>query len=385
MLDDPMIFTPAPVVPDCAGAVLTVDLKVLQDNWRKIAREVTPAECAATVKGDAYGIGIEPAVRALWSAGCRIYFVALPHEGKAVRQFLPEADIYVMNGLMTGLAVHYRDHDLIPCLASPEEIVEWSDFCKAEGQRLACALHIDTGINRLGLTGRQVEQLAASPQVFDRINLRLILSHLACGDDPGSQMNHQQSDAFDRLRGILPDAKASLANSPGCFLGNGFTHDIVRPGVALYGGNPFATRPNPMSPVVHLYAPILQVRDVPVGGTVGYSATWTAARPSKIEVLGLGYRDGYPRALSYPANDGPAHVMIGGHYAPVVGRVSMDLITVDVTDISEDFARRGGNAEMMGDHVTVDDIARWADTIPYEILTHLGSRYTRLYSTFDSD
>lgn len=385
MTDDPIIFSPAPGVPELAGATLNIDLKVLQDNWRQLAMQSRPAMCAATIKGDAYGLGIEPAARALSATGCETFFVALPHEGAVLRTITPGSAIFILNGLLTNSAAFYQEHDLIPVLSSLEEIEEWSGHCGSVRKRLPGAIHIDTGINRLGLSPTDVEKLAVSPQPLEAFDLRLVMSHLANGDEPGAEKNLLQLALFNRLRSMLPDAPASIANSPGCFLGEEFALDMVRPGVGLYGGNPFATRPNPMAPVVHLYAPILQVRDVAQGEAVGYGSNWKAGRRSRIAILGVGYRDGYPRALSYPAHDGPAHVMIGGHYAPVVGRVSMDMITVDVTDISSDFARRGINAEIMGDHVTVDDIARWADTIPYEILTHLGSRYARLYSAFDSE
>ena len=385
MTDDPIIFSPAPGAPELAGATLNVDLKVLQDNWRQLAEQSRPAICAATIKGDAYGIGIEPAARALMAAGCTTFFVALPHEGAVLRAIAPDSEIFVLDGLMTNSSAYYQEHKLIPALSSLEEIDEWAGHCESVRKQLPGAIHIDTGINRLGLSAADVEQLAETPKPLEAFDLKLVMSHLANGDEPGAEKNLAQLTLFNRLRAMLPDAPASIANSPGCFLGEDFTLDMVRPGIGLHGGNPFATRPNPMAPVVRLYAPILQVRDVAQGDTVGYGSSWQAGRPSRIAILGVGYRDGYPRALSYPAHDGPAHVMIGGHYAPVIGRVSMDMITVDVTDISTDFARRGINAEIMGDHVTVDDIARWADTIPYEILTHLGSRYVRLYSPFDSE
>ncbi len=378
---DQIIFAPAPSDTELAGAILTVDLKLLQDNWKKLADECAPAECAATVKGDAYGLGIEPCVRALWAAGCRSFFVALPAEGESVRRVLDEATVYVLDGLFSGQAAYYEEHGLTPCLNSLQEIEEWAKHCSAQQRRLSAALHIDTGINRLGLSPADVEKLGETPALLAPFKLALILSHLACGDDPNAEMNAMQRKRFDALRALLPSAPASLANSPGSFLGAAFACDMIRPGVALYGGNPFAARPNPMSPVVRLYAPVLQVRDVAAGSSVGYGATWQAKRDSKIAVVGIGYRDGYLRSLSYPASDGPAQVMIGGHYCPVVGRVSMDMITVDITDVPPEFIRRGAMAEIMGDNVTVDELARWAGTIPYEILTGLGSRYTRLYSS----
>ncbi len=367
-----------------AGGVLHIDLKALADNWRFLGEKAAPATCAATVKADAYGLGLEPVARTLWNAGCRTYFVALPHEGAALRAILPEAVIYVLDGLFSGEAPFYGEHGLRPALAGPEEIAEWADYCGRCEARLPAAVHIDTGISRLGLSEGDVRRLAGSPDLLASFRMTLVMSHLACGDEPGNEMNERQRRRFDALRALLPDAPASLANSPGTFLGEGFTHDLVRPGVALYGGNPFSNRPNPMKPVVSLYAPILQVRHLQPGETVGYSATWKAARPTRLAILGVGYADGYLRALSWPAQDGPAQVVIGGQYAPVVGRVSMDSITVDVTDIDEDFARRGVRAELLGAHITVDELAKWAGTISYEILTSLGLRYTRLHAPAES-
>ena len=377
-------MTPPPASPELAGGVLSIDLAALADNWRFMAEKAAPAQCAATVKADAYGLGLEPAARALWSAGCRTFFTALPHEGAALRAILPEAVIYILDGLLPGQAAFYGEHALRPALASLEEITEWAEYCKTAEARLPAAVHVDTGISRLGLSAADVRRLAASAGLLTSFRLTLVMSHLACGDEPGHEMNARQRARFDELRALLPDAPASLANSPGTFLGEGFTHGLVRPGIALYGGNPFSGRPNPMKPVVSLYAPILQVRNVEPGETVGYSATWTATRPTKLAILGLGYADGYLRSLSWPAHDGPAQVCIGGQYAPVVGRVSMDSITVDVTDVDADFAVRGMRAEVMGTHVTVDELAKWAGTIPYEILTSLGMRYTRLYSPAES-
>ncbi|HFC04558.1 MAG TPA: alanine racemase, partial [Rhizobiales bacterium] len=331
-----------------------------------------------------YGLGLSPTVTALGAAGCNSFFVALPREGQQVASVLPDADIYVLNGLFPGQAEFYHKHSLIPVLSTPAQVQEWQDYCRAQELKLPAALHLETGINRLGLTARQTRELAGQRDILTAFKLVLLMSHLACGDEPGDAMNREQKEKFDQLRALFPATKASLANSPGTFLGGEFTYDLVRPGIALYGGNPFASRANPMSAVVRLYAPLLQVREICAGESVGYSSTWTAKRPSRIGVLGAGYGDGLPRALSSPAVEGPACVFIGGHYAPIIGRVSMDLITIDLTDVPEDIAVEGQRVELMGDNITVDDIARWSGTIPYEILTGLGSRYARLYSPSDS-
>ena len=385
MQEAAVIFSPAPEDPIYAGATLSVDLKALQDNWRMFVRLAGDAECSAVVKGDAYGVGLEPVARALWSAGCKTFFVALPHEAITLRKVLEQSTIYVLDGLLAGAAALYGEHDLRPVLASLEEISEWRAHCASVSSRLSAGLHIETGINRLGLSSSDVATLAGEPELLDGFDVLLVMSHLASGDNPGDPLNRQQLDLFNELRSkIAPGATASIANSPGCFLGADFALDMVRPGIALFGGNPFANRPNPMTPVAHLYAPILQVRDIAEGDTVGYSQSWRAARQSRIAVIGIGYCDGYPHALSSPAHDGPAQVMIGGSYAPVIGRVSMDMITVDITDVPDEFARRGVCVEIMGDNITADEIAAWAGTKSYEILSRLGSRYARLYSSIDS-
>ncbi|VAV93677.1 Alanine racemase [hydrothermal vent metagenome] len=376
------------LAPELSGALLTIDLRALQNNWRYMAdlaeSDNRSPECGAAVKAACYGLGLTPVVTALAQAGCKSFFVALPQEGKEMRAVLPDADIYVLNGLMPGQAGFYQTHSLIPVLSTPVQVSEWQEYCRAQETKLPAALHLESGINRLGLTETQTRRLAGQRDVLSAFKLVLLMSHLACGDTPGDSMNIEQKERFDQLCALFPDTKTSLANSPGTFLGDDFTYDLVRPGIALYGGNPFANRANPMSAVVRLYAPLLQVRNMCAGESVGYGASWTAKRTSRIGVIGAGYGDGIPRTLSSPANDGPACVFIGGHYAPIIGRVSMDLITVDLTDVPEEIAMEGQRVELMGDNITVDDIARWSGTIPYEVLTSLGSRYARLYSPPDS-
>ncbi len=368
-----------PADPTLAGGILTIDLAALVANWRYLKAQAGEADCAAVVKADAYGLGMVPVAAALWAAGCRTFFVALPHEGAALRQALPEAVIYVLSGLLADTARFYHEHALRPVLASPAEVKEWAALCRTVEMRLPAALHIDTGMNRLGLSEAELKAVAEDRDLLGACRLVLVMSHLACADEPGNPMNAQQLETFGILKDRLPPCPASLANSAGTLMGPEFHFAMVRPGIALYGGNPFSGRPNPMKPVVSLYAPVLQVRTLKTGETVGYGATWRAERPSRIAVLGLGYADGYLRSLSWPAKDGPAQVVIGGQYAPVVGRVSMDSICVDVTDVPEDLVHRGVRAEVIGPHLTVDELAKWAGTIPYEILTSLGHRYTRLY------
>jgi alanine racemase len=363
--------------------VLTVDLRALQQNYLTVKRQVAPARCGASVKADAYGIGMEPVAKALWAAGCRSFFVALPEEGGKLREILSLADIYVLDGLLPGEAEFYASHRLVPVLNQVAEIEEWVQWCMQAGQKSPAAIQVESGINRLGLQAAEVKELAGS-DVLGQFGLALITSHLAKADEPEDVFNKLQLEIFESLRRLVPNTPASLANSPGAFLPKGFHFDLVRPGIALYGGNPFKNKANPFKPVALLKARVLQVKSIGPGESVGYGGDWTAQRGTRIAIIAAGYADGYPRSCSSSSADRErALVWVKGHFAPVVGRVSMDMITVDVTDIPGQIDR-GELVELMGAHVTVDDLARWAGTIPYEVLTWLGSRYLRCYSSFDS-
>ena len=370
---------------DLAGAVLTIDLQAIKNNWRLLAARAGTAGCGAAVKGNAYGLGIGPVAHALWEAGCRSFFVARPKEGEELRAILSEATIYVLDGLFAGQAEFYAKLNLCPALIAIDEAREWAAFGRAYGRKLPCALHVDTGINRLGFSLAEFNTLLADSFTMEGLNLALLMSHLACADDPAHPLNARQREAFAQVRRKLPGVPASLANSSGIFLGGGFTHDLVRPGIALYGGNPTPAVANPMAAVAHLEGTVMQVRQVQAGETVGYGATWEARRPTRIAILGAGYKDGVPRALSSSTTDGPAQVFIGGRRCPIVGRVSMDMMGVDITDLAPQSVIRGTRAEILGSHIPIDEAANWAGTISYELLTRLGSRYARLYSGLDSE
>jgi alanine racemase len=369
---------------DLAGAVLTIDLKAIQENWRRLAAKAAPAECGAAIKGNAYGLGVEPVAKALWAAGCRSYFVARPMEGGELRAVLPrEAVIHVLDGLFPGQAEFYAREELRPALISREEAREWIAFGTVYGRALPCALHVDTGINRLGFSMADFEMLLADNEVMSRLNLTLVMSHLACADEPAHPLNGEQRERFLKVRARLPGVAASLANSSGIFLGKDFCHDLVRPGIALYGGNPIAPAANPMLPVAHLAGAVLQLRTVEAGEMVGYGATWEARRRSRIAVLGAGYKDGVPRSLSSRNGRGLAQVYLAGQRCPIIGRVSMDMMAIDVTDVPPHLCTRGTRAELLGPNIAIDDVSGWADTISYELLTRLGQRFTRLYSGSD--
>ena len=370
---------------DLAGAILTVDLNAIQENWKRLAAKAAPAECGAAVKGNAYGLGVDQVAAALWAAGCRTFFVARPMEGGELRALLPrEAIVYVLEGLFPGQAEFYAREDLRPALITIEEAREWAAFGTEYGRNLPCAIHVDTGINRLGFSSAAFESLIGDNEIMARLNLTLLMSHLACADEPNHPLNTRQMAAFAALRRRLPGIPASLANSSGIFLGADYTHDLVRPGIALYGGNPVAPQANPMLPVAHLEGAVLQVREIQAGESVGYGATWRATRPTRIAVLGAGYKDGVPRSLSSRATNGPAQAFIGGRRCPVIGRISMDMMAVDVTGVPVDLCQRGTRAELIGRNIAIDETAEWAGTISYELLTRLGQRFTRLYSGGES-
>jgi alanine racemase len=376
-------MTPTP--EDLAGAVLTIDLVALQHNWRTLRARAGQAECGVAIKGNAYGLGTGPVARALWEAGCRSYFVARPKEGEELRAVLPQATIYVLDGLFQGQAEFYAKLNLCPALVSLSEAQEWAAFGRAYGRKLPSAIHVDTGINRLGFSMAEYHGLLADSFTMEGLNVTLLMSHLACADDPPHPLNQRQAEAFKAVRDRLPGVPASLANSSGIFLGKDFTHDLVRPGIALYGGNPTQKAANPMQAVAILEGAVLQLREVAAGGTVGYGATWQAARQSRIAILGAGYKDGVPRALSSREQGGPAQVFINGQRCPVIGRVSMDMMAIDVTDLAAGTVVRGTRAEIVGRNIAIDEAACWAGTICYELLTRLGSRYARLYTGLESD
>ena len=362
-----------------ASAILTIDLGALVANWLRLREMSQRAECAAVVKADAYGLGMEQAASALSRAGCKTFFVATIAEAGSLRALLPDATIYVLGGLLTNTAPLFQLHNLRPVLNSEAEVKEWAEYCAASGQPLPAAIHIDSGMNRLGLSALEVDAIAPVASLWKMFELSLIMSHLACSDEVGHPKNERQRKIFDALRAKLPSAPASLANSAGILLGRQHHYDMVRPGIAIYGGRPQQTGDNPFQPAVTLFGRILQVRDVVSGETIGYGATRTLKRPTRIAVVAVGYADGIFRALSTRDDKEGLSVFIGGHAAPILGRVSMDLITVDVTTIPEDIARRGEWVELIGPNVSAQAMAHHAGTIDYEILTNLGTRALRRY------
>jgi len=366
-----------------AGGLLTIDLSALVANWRTLRDTAAGAECAAVIKADAYGLGIEHVASPLSSAGCRTFFVAHLSEALRVREVCGGAVVYVLSGFLSGTGPTYVGLSLRPVLGSFPELEEWAAFCSGEGLRLPAALHVDTGMNRLGFSVADAAALAVNARRND-FEPALLMSHFASSEDVDDPLNRRQIEAFAEVRKALPGIPASLSNSSGIFLAQRPHYDLVRPGYALYGGNPTPGRDNPMRPVVRLQARVLQVRAMPAGETAGYNGTWTASSPRRVAVLSTGYADGYPRAASRTdAKDAigaaAGAALVAGRLCPFVGRVSMDLILADVTEVPEAEVGRGTLATLIGDALTVDEVGRRAGTIGYEVLTGLGERYFRTY------
>jgi alanine racemase len=361
------------------GAVLTIDLAAITANWRALASRAAPAECAAVVKADGYGCGAEPIVTALARVGCKVFFVASLAEARRVRALAPTATVYALNGLSPGSAAGFAEADVRPVIGSLIEMAEWDAYCTANNWRGGCALHFDTGMNRLGLAIEEASALAARLNSADH-GIALVMSHFACSDAPSDPLNERQIEAFRELRLLFRGVPTSLANSSGVFLGASAHCDLVRPGYALYGGNPLPGQANPMTPVVDLKSRIVQIRSVQKGDTVGYGCAWTAAEAAQIAVVSVGYADGYVRAAGGVEGHPGAQVMIAGRRCRVVGRISMDLTTVDITALPEHAARRGDPVTLIGGDITVDDLAASTGTIGYEVLTNLGARYHRVWT-----
>ena len=360
-------------------AVLKVDLAAIAANWLDLCRRHAPGAVAAVVKADAYGLGAAKVARHLYEAGCRHFFTAHLAEALPLRRLLPGALLAPLNGPLPGDEDAYLAHDILPVLGSLDDIGRWRTLARARGRRLPVLLHVDTGMNRLGLDAAELAALAADPFALAGLELRYVLTHLVAAELPDDPANAAQLVRFDAARRALPMAPGSLANSSGLYLDGRFTSDLARPGAALYGINPTPGRPNPMRIPFRLCARILQVRTISAGEGVGYNATWHAGRPSRIATLGIGYADGWRRSLPGPLPGAWPMADFDAGPVPLVGRVSMDLTTCDVTD--HPGLGPGDWLELMGPRCPPDEVAAAAGTNAYEILTGLGRRVQRAYST----
>ena len=361
------------------AAQLTVDLTALAANWQLLAGEVAPARCGAVVKADAYGLGAVHVVRALLAAGCREFFVALLDEGARLIDELGshwprDARLHVLHGALPRTEGEFLQRRLVPVLNGLDQVARWRELAGREGRRLPAAIQVDTGMSRLGLSPREFAVLNDTPGLLVGIDASLIMSHLASAEEPANPFNAEQLQRFSAVRCRWPRALGCLANSSGIFLGRDYHFDLVRPGAALYGVAPTIGRPNPMKPVVRIQAPLIQFREISAGEAVGYNQTWRAKRPCRIATVSVGYADGYLRSAS---NRAVLH--LGDAVLPVVGRVSMDTVTVDATDVPIDRLVPGTPVDVLDESQDVNSLAQQSGTNAYEVLTSLGARYRRQY------
>jgi alanine racemase len=365
-----------------APGVLTIDLDAIIANWRKLEKTAVPAECAAVVKADAYGCGAAQVSRALAAAGCKTFFVANLDEARVVRSAAPQATIYALGGFFQNTGDVYAQLDCRPVIGELNELAEWDVFCRRSGWNGGAAVHIDTGMNRLGLTLNEAQSIIPRINAGDH-GISLVMSHLVSAEQINSPFNARQLTTFREIASLFTGVPASLSNSSGIFLSPQFQFDLVRPGAALYGVNPTPEADNPMRPVVELKARIVQIRDIDRGDSVGYGGTWTARRPTGLAIVAAGYADGYFRAASATDGTRGADVVVAGKRCPIAGRISMDLTAVDISELDKNVARRGHMATLIGEGITVDELAHHFGTIGYEVLTSLGKRYARVYKGGD--
>ena len=352
--------------------MLTVDLGAIRENYRILKRLLGGVPAAGVVKADGYGLGAAQVAAALAKEGCKTFFVALLGEALALRAALgSDAEIHVLNGIAPGAEDACVASGAVPVLNSIEQIAAWQAAARRAGRQLAATLQVDSGMSRLGLPPADVETLSGKPDAFDGIAIRLVMSHLACADEPQDPANEAQLAAFEALRRQLPPAPASLANCSGIFLGPKYHFDLARPGAALYGLNPVPGQPNPMRQVVRLSAKIVQTRELPAYVGVGYGHAYHTVAPMRTATISLGYADGWPRRAT-------ASAWHGGVELPFVGRVSMDSIILDITALPPGSLKAGDLVELIGQRRSVDALAELAGTIGYEILTALGKRFHRV-------
>ena len=363
----------ARIVCPSLSSHLSIDLGAIRSNYRALAERVAPAQCAAVVKADAYGLGVDKVAPALLREGCSTFFVAQLCEAVELCDTIGfGSTIFILNGLDPGCEEICATWNFVPVLNSMSQVERWRATAETAGRPLPAALQVDSGMSRLGLGPDAVRALTEDPDFARAISLRLIMTHLACADEPGHGANGDQLVRFQSDRGLFPHVPASIANSGGAFL-PAFAFDIVRPGVALYGVSP-GPGADGITPVVRLDVRVLQIRKVPAGAGVGYGHDYVAPGPRRLATLGIGYADGWPRSLG-----GTGAAWLDGQRLPIVGRVSMDSMTVDISALRVDALAEGDFVELLGPSQSLDDVARDAGTIAYEILTRLGRRHQRAY------
>lgn len=362
-----------------SSGIITIDLDAIARNWQSLQTLVGSSTCAAVVKADAYGLGAERVIPALVGAGCRNFFVATFNEAEQAARLSADGRVFLLNGIMDDNAQAAADLGVIPVLSTPEEISLWRACAERRGAKLRAAIQIDSGLNRLGLSPEDLQALSRHDDAFAGLDVVLVMSHLASADNPDAPENMQQRLSF--LDGLkrCPAAPASLAASDGLMLGPDYHFDLVRPGYALYGGQAFQGRPTPVESVVTATSKIMQLRRLKQGDRVGYSHTFCAKSAMTIAIVAAGYGDGVSRAASASTGEARGQVAVAGQLAPIIGRVSMDLIAIDVSQVPAQYLTRGSVVELIGPAVSLEAAGRAAGTIGYEILTRLSPRFDRIY------
>ncbi len=355
--------------------ILTINLQALADNYNLFKKQTGSNDAVAgVVKANAYGLGLKKVTDKLKELNCPQFFVATLDEAIELRSYNNQTPIAVVNGLMNGVEKEYLEHNILPVLNTPDDIQRWQNIAHKKNEKLPSIIHFDTGMNRLGLSAAETDTLVEDIKTIDGLDVQIIMSHFACADEKDHPLTQQQADTFAELAKHFPHAKKSLANSPGLYRDQAYHYDIVRPGYALYGGNPTPELDNPMNSVVTLSTRILQIRECKKGESIGYGASHKFEKDTRTATIALGYADGFLRS-----NSGSAIVYYNGQPCPVLGRVSMDLVTVDLSNIKENPPKQNDSIEILGSNQTIDALAETAGTIGYEILTSLGHRYKREY------
>ena len=359
-----------------SNSFLEINIDSIIHNYQLINNKVGNTECAAVLKADAYGMGASVVAKALDKVGCSTFFVATIDEGIELRACFSknENQIAVLSGLLEGSEDIFYSNKLTPVLNDTEQIKKWAIYNKQKKISAPSIIHIDTGMNRLGLTINELYDIIKNPTELKELHVEWIMSHLACGDQPRDIMNEKQLSVFLNAKKEFPNVKASLANSAGVFLGQSYHLDMVRPGIALYGSGSGSIPSKPLKQVIKLYSRILQIRTLSTGASVGYGASYRVSEATRVATVGLGYADGYLRSLS-----NCSWVFFNGLRLPVIGRISMDYITIDITQIASEKIKTGDFIEIIGDKFTLDDLATVANTVPHELLTRLGTRHHRIY------
>jgi len=375
LIDMGQKFAPQAEIPATEMGCLEIDLNLIRKNYEVMKACAPHSEISAVLKADGYGFGAAPVGQALRDSGCQTFFVAHLDEAIALRQALKSDKIYVLTGVLPGTEDALCDHNLTPVLNHKGMLELWSKKAKILQKKLPAAIHVDTGMHRLGFEIKEIQELSQMPDAFSDLDIELLMSHLACSQISGHEMNAVQLKSFQEIVPLFKNVKKSLSDTGGLFLDPKYHFDIIRPGLGFFGMHPRSLQgPNPFQNVLTLWGKVIQVRAVSQGETVGYGATYQLQKPSRLATLGLGFADGLSRDLS---NLG--HVYIAGHKAPILGRISMDYTVVDVTDVPESLCYPGSWVQLVNNEQTLDDLAKSINTISRELSIHLGSRLWRVY------